>query len=524
MSTATAIERELCPGKQLFVDDYFIESLQDAHRVFHPPTKLTVDEPLPIALDQPWDSHALQLGQVVYDERHRMFRMYYRVPQAEGELICALDSDDGIHWHRPCLNLVEFNGSRANNITNCPSGYLPILWDPWAGEEKERWRRSDVRPQPYGAEGQAEWRGFHSADGYRWFPYPPGPHSRQQMLSHFGAPADTFGGVVNPDARYMYYTQRGSNRRTRVLGRRDSADYLNWSGLRTVIEPDLRDIAGTEFYGAGYDIANRTQGGLSFLVLSVFHTDPRESYAIADPAHYWGPTEMGPAALAARVDGVVDLQLASSRDTVSWKRFREPLVSRGEPGAWDWGTIYGDGPILHDDKLWFFYLGRDLSHNGRGFETWRPPYAQSSRWGKGLAQLRVDGYVSVEARGWAPGSLTTHRFRQESGGTARVNVDASAGELRYEMLEDDDTPIPGFGADACDPIRVDSLDHPLSWQGRQHWPGVTEMRSVRYPELAENEYYVKIRFVIAPGTKLYSVTIQPPQVMLWQSKIATRID
>ena len=33
---------ELSPGKQLFIDDYFIESLTGARRVLNPPRKLTV--------------------------------------------------------------------------------------------------------------------------------------------------------------------------------------------------------------------------------------------------------------------------------------------------------------------------------------------------------------------------------------------------------------------------------------------------------------------------------------------------
>ena len=41
---------ELSPGKQLFIDDYFIESLTGARRVLNPPHKLTVDEPLPITV------------------------------------------------------------------------------------------------------------------------------------------------------------------------------------------------------------------------------------------------------------------------------------------------------------------------------------------------------------------------------------------------------------------------------------------------------------------------------------------
>ena len=49
--------------------------------------------------------------------------------------------------------------------------------------------------------------------------------------------------------------------------------------------------------------------------------------------------------MPARVDGFVETQLAVSRDTVSWTRWREPFIGRGEAGAWDYGMVYTDGPI-----------------------------------------------------------------------------------------------------------------------------------------------------------------------------------
>ena len=113
------------------------------------------------------------------------------------------------------------------------------------------------------------------------------------MRFNFGSPHETFGGVINPDAPYVYYSQRGSNRRTRVLGRRDSQDFLNWSGLRTVIEQDLQDPPGTEFYSAGFDPVACTNGGLHIIMLQAFQTDLAEPYEIADPASYWGEERGG---------------------------------------------------------------------------------------------------------------------------------------------------------------------------------------------------------------------------------------
>ena len=37
--------KEMHPGKQTFIDDFFIESMVGAHRVLNPAEKLTVDEP-----------------------------------------------------------------------------------------------------------------------------------------------------------------------------------------------------------------------------------------------------------------------------------------------------------------------------------------------------------------------------------------------------------------------------------------------------------------------------------------------
>ena len=302
---------ELHPGKQTFIDDFFIESMDGAHRVLNPAEKLTVDEPLNIITpDQPWENDdAESTGNFVYDEVNQTFRMYYHGVNSQ---VCVLESKDAIHWERPNLGLVEFNGSKANNITNCPSHIGAILCDPHETDEAYRWKRIEFAPQGVGPDGERVWCAYYSRDGYDWKLYPPGTHSSQTQLFAFGSRRETFGGPIDPDAPYVWYTQRGSSRRTRVLGRRDSQDFLNWSGLRTVIEQDLDDPIGTEFYSASFDAANRTDGGLHIIMLNTYLTDITEPYAIEDPENYWG-AEKGPAVIPARIDGFVDTQLAVSR-------------------------------------------------------------------------------------------------------------------------------------------------------------------------------------------------------------------
>ena len=514
---------ERSPGKQLFLDDYFIESLHGGRRVFNPAQKQTVDAPLDMPLDIPWEKGRGRPDRVIYDEVNRRFRLYYE-SLIDGRLrICVLDSADGIEWQSPRLGLVEHQGSTANNITNCPAGGLSIFWDPHATQDEFRWKRIDNAPTGEGPDDQKVWRAFHSADGYDWRAYPEGSHSQQKMLFNFGSPAETFGGAVDPDAPYVFYSQRGSDRRTRVLGRRDSADGLNWSGLRTVIDQDLDDPPGTEFYSAACDMANRADGGLRLLVPHAFLTDLNESYRIEEPDTYWGG-EKGGTALAARVDGFVDSQLAVSRDTVHWRRWRLPLVERGGPGAWDWAMLYADAPIVHDGKVHVFYTGSNLTHNGRAAPWGQKPYATPALWGKGLALARPDGFVSVEAASYAPALLTTHRFRQEIGGRIRVNVDASAGELRYEVLEDTGAVLPGFSAAECEPVRRDALDAELGWNGKKGWPPIDARRRSGAAGTPDNDIYIKLRFHIAPGTKLYALTLDPPEAALWKVRLKGRID
>ena len=508
---------EMHPGKQMFIDDFFIELVVGAHRVLNQPEKITVDQPLhTITPDRPWESET-PYGAVIYDENSHTFRMYY---QGANTLVCVLESTDGLRWERPSLGLVAFQGSTANNIVNwpndCPS-IGSILWDPHETDEAYRWKRLQHMPH------KGVWQALHSEDGYDWHHYPPGPHNDQKQFFGFGSPSETFGGPINPDARYVMYAQRGSSRRTRVLGRRESQDLLNWSGMHTVIDQDLGDPAGTEFYAAGNDMASRTDGGLHVIMLDVFLTDLAEPYAIEEPDLYWGKAG-GSVALPARVDGIVEPQLAVSRNTVSWTRYRQPFIPRGAPGTWDWGSIYASGPIRHNGKLRFYYNGLSVTHNNRSPQLYYSRQSKDQQTGKGLAELRADGYVSVEADSYAPGVMTTHRFRQESGGSVKVNVDAAAGELRYEVLEDTGAPIPGFSVSDCDPIRSDTVDGVLSWNGVSGWPGVSGERQAKYPNLQKGEFYIKLRFYVSPGTKLYSVTLDPPEVTAWGAKVKGRVD
>ena len=112
--------------RQLFVDDFLVERLDGAERELHHP----VPREIAIRYDQPWEGNVSCYITIFKDGD--TYRMYYNGAhaafhgvlgtdrKAHAEFTCMAESADGIHWVRSVLGLVEFNGSKANNIVPVP--------------------------------------------------------------------------------------------------------------------------------------------------------------------------------------------------------------------------------------------------------------------------------------------------------------------------------------------------------------------------------------------------------------------
>ena len=104
---------DLPVAPQLFVDDFLIEDQSHLRRVFHPARKLS-SQPL-IRPDRPWESHKVMLPP------NSFYTFNTEKDRYELEYICRSHrllavSTDLLHWSKPNLGLVEFEGSKANNI------------------------------------------------------------------------------------------------------------------------------------------------------------------------------------------------------------------------------------------------------------------------------------------------------------------------------------------------------------------------------------------------------------------------
>ena len=132
---------EITSNPQLFVDDFLIERKEDVFRTLHNPERVATN-PV-IVPDRPWEGYlTMQPGTVIFDEEDGVFKMWYNTlptrehPSIE-QYLCYATSRDGLKWEKPNLNLIEFQGSKANNIV--------LKWSNWthslvrdAGDRSER--------------------------------------------------------------------------------------------------------------------------------------------------------------------------------------------------------------------------------------------------------------------------------------------------------------------------------------------------------------------------------------------------
>ncbi len=109
---------------EIFVDDLLIEQITGAKLMMHQPQPREVV----IVCDAPWEGNTSAYYTLFQDGE--LYRMYYRGAHsdltsrenAHPEYVCYAQSRDGIHWEKPKLGLVEFKGSKENNILRTGPG------------------------------------------------------------------------------------------------------------------------------------------------------------------------------------------------------------------------------------------------------------------------------------------------------------------------------------------------------------------------------------------------------------------
>lgn len=424
--------------KLLFLDYSDLESVDGFARVPEPPAKYD-GNPIMVP-DRSWESGRLSLyGSVIRRPDDGRWQMWYTTqnPDLGGILIAYAESEDGIHWIRPELDLVKHGDERTNVLLAGDERGLAVICDEM--EHRQGW----LYKMLVGAGDTGNITPYRSPDGIHWTQATENP----VIATNPDCPMSLHRAH---DGRYVVYTRpEGGDRR---VARVESWDFVHWSETRMVLEPGPMDPVQTQFYGMG----STPYGGFELGTLWLYRTAPE------DMGYYKtkGGEQM-PELAYCRSGASFGWPTLSGAGGHAWHRaaLGEPLIPLGAEGSWECGSIQAASSlVLLEDEIRIYYSGNRTTHGHREWE------GAGHRTGLGFASLKPDRFVSLTASG-TQGQLLTRPLRTQDP-QFYVNADVvDGGGIRVEVTDVDGRPFDGFELANCRPITGDSVGHPVSWQG-----------------------------------------------------------
>ncbi len=441
--------------KQLFIDDFIIDQLENAKRAFHAFEKHPAN---PIFHAQmPWEENWVDnfMCSVHYDETSRDFKLWYRCG-ANHTLGAYAVSEDGIAWYRPNLGRVDFHGSSENNLL----GWKPELYrDAHQPGHNVSYLPDADLGQRYLSffDYSGETRGFYvssSPEGIRW-----SQPTHAQVI--YGDVASL---IPDPVGGFLLFPKQAlwidGYRRSFGFAQLKAVDAYAPRAYPFVTLPEKHDaLVGREAARSFGILAKRTLNPADGGYYSNWHTQIYSVTPLIYEGMVLGFYDLW--YLTGKKEGPLEMLLKATRDRKQWFEVGYPkaFLPRGKPGEWDAGMVYGGSNILViDDEIRFYYAGFNLGHY-----TDIPWGSQPHQiMGVGLATMRLDGFASIRA-GDKTGTVTTKPL-QFSGSELQINAIANQGQIRAEILDENGTPIPGFTAETSIPVKSDGVREILAWQ------------------------------------------------------------
>lgn len=429
---------------ELFVDNYLIASLKGG-------AQLRLREPIrrevAILHDQPWEGNSCGYHTVFQDGN--LYRMYYRggeqtfkgEPPAHPFTVCYAESSEGIRWRKPDLGLVEYDGSKHNNI----------LWLGEAGHNFVPFKdanpncKPEARYKAVALEGKGL-TAFQSADGIHW-----SRMSDKPILSQgaFDSQNLVFWDTLRGEYRAYWRDFRNGLRDIRTAV---SKDLLHWSEPVWLSYPGAPPEQLYTNQVIPYYRAPHIFLGFPTRYLDRGWSDSMRT--LPELEHRLQRSETSPREGTALTDGL----FMASRDGVTFHRWDRAFIRPGLRTAdnWVYGDNYQSWGIVETDSA--------IENSPKELSI----YATESYWtGKSCKlrrfTLRVDGFVSVEAP-LDGGELVTKPIVFE-GRHLYLNFSTSAaGSIRVEIQGVDGKSVEGYALTDCPDVFGDALERVVTWK------------------------------------------------------------
>ena len=416
-SSGNADDRTFRRDRYLVLDSRVIEKTDNAQLTAGTVRK-DPNNPL-FKEDKPWEPRFDNpYCSVIYDDQDKIYKCWYSIfiksgpkgdfpgeglaPEKRAWVnwregtrsygVCYATSKDGIHWEKPALGVIDFDGDKNNNIVILQTHGVAVIKDLHETDPQKRYKAIHPRITNSGV--------WFSADGIHW-----GPKQFVGPIAH----GDTNQAVWWDEdlGKYVLITRYwgGENTGDRYGGqghrqkvRSESPDFLHWS------KPEFA-IKGLDLRMQIHDMPVVKHAGVYLGMVGLFDVEANKQWC----------------------------ELAWSPDSIAWQRIEpgKPLIPNGPVmGDYDWGCIFASVPIIRKDDIIMYYGAND----GR-FMGWRSGYLA-------LAHLRPDGFAGYEQQfpgGTNKTATITTRPVAVAAGSLCISADvAPSGYVKVTALDKDD--------------------------------------------------------------------------------------
>jgi hypothetical protein len=448
--------------REIFMDYFLIDKLTGARLVKHTP----VDEGPVFYFDKPWEGIFSAYCTIINDGS--LYRAYYRGLPVDGkdgsdmETTCVAESKDGIHWEKPELDLYEISGTKKNNVIlagQAPSShnFSPFLdTNPAAAPD-----------QRYKAVAGVDRTGlitYGSPDGIRW------KKLKEGVLMNGAFDSQNVAFWSQGEACYLCYFRTwsdGEYKGFRTVSRTTSDDFINWS------EPVSMTFGNTPpehlytqqtspYFRAPHiyvAIGGRFMPGRQVL------TEKQAREMNVDPGYFRDCS---------------DAYMMTTRGGRVYDRtFMEAFIRPGI-GMDNW-VSRSNYPALNvvqtGPEEMSIYVNQDYAQ----------PTAHLHRY-----SLRLDGFTSISAP-YSGGELLTKPFTF-MGSDLEINYSTSAaGEIRFEVQDENGVPLPGYTLDDSQPVIGNEISRVVVWRSGINLQNLSSMK-VRLRIVMKDADLYSIRF------------------------------
>ena len=448
---------EIGSRRELFVDDGLIEQSRGCRRQLNRPERREIV----FRTDAAWEGNGSAYQSIVrdgdqwlmyYRGGHHPASLAYETDPRSWETLCVATSHDGIHWTRPDLGKIDFQGSQKNNLILDASMVASI-----GGSPAHTAVFRDENPE-----------------------CPPGERFKIVILG------------TKPKGLYLLVSGDGFDFRLKhdrpftTQGAFDSQNLMFWDSKSAVYREYHRSFQGgvrgimtaaskdpSKFPDPQWlEYPSAAQHALYTNQVQPYHRAPH--ILLGFPMRY---VDHGITPAIERLPNrearqyrmsksrrygtaVTDALFMSSRDGVHFELWDEAFIRPGPSRDDTW--VYGDNFV-------FWGMTETPSPLSKA-----PPelslYATEGYW-EGTATSvrrytsRLDGFVSMTAP-FEGGELLTKPLKF-SGRQLKLNVSTSAaGAIRVGLEDVDGKPLRGYAMEDCDPVIGDGIEETVSWKGK----------------------------------------------------------